>query len=115
MSVKHLCAVAALSFMLASCGTVEAEDVEMAPPPPHPCATESAQVLIDDLGATYSDSPVEAAEVLARGHGERVPAGGWAAYERDDESVWLAAEDWRVRAGRDPDKGWLILESHRCG
>lgn len=100
--------------LLAACGTVEVEDVELAPPPPQPCATASAQALIDDLGATYSDSPVEAAEVFARERGGGAPASGWTAYARADKSVWLAAEDWRVRAGRDPEKGWLVFESHRC-
>ena len=114
-SIAVVAAATARGTVNASCGTVEAEDVELAPPPPQPCATASAQALIDDLGATYSDSPVEAAEVFARTHGAGAPAGGWAAYERDDESVWLAAEDWRLRAGRDPEKGWLIFEWHRCG
>lgn len=116
MLVKHLVALACLPLALSACGTVSAQDVQLSPPPQGPCATAQAQALADDLGAVYSDSPDEAAEVFAgTGGAGRLPTKGWEAYERQGDSVLLTAEDWRLRAIRNPDKGWLIVESHSCG
>lgn len=106
MLVKHLVALACLPFALSACGSVSAEDVKLGSPPPGPCATAQAQALADDLGAAYSDSPGEAAEAFARpGSAGRLPTSGWAAYERQGDSVLLAARDWRLRASRNPEKG----------
>jgi hypothetical protein len=116
MFVKHLVALACLPLALSACGTVSAHEVQLSPPPTGLCATAQAQALVDDLGAVYSDSPSEAAEEFARtGGAGPLPTKGWAAYERQGDSVMLAAEDWRLRASRNPDKGWLIVESHICG
>jgi hypothetical protein len=111
----RLGSVLLVAWMLAGCGPVEAEDVPLANQQPSPCATTEQQALADDLGATYSDSPGEAAEVFARDSGqESVPASGWVAYDRQDGDVLLSASDWRVKAARNPDRGWLVVEWHRC-
>jgi len=74
-----------------------------------------ARTLADDLGADYSDSAAEAAEAFARsGSAGRLPTDGWAAYERQDDSLLMASGSWRLRASRNADKGWLIVESYRC-
>jgi hypothetical protein len=112
---KRAAVVLLASLALAGCGTVEAEDVELGTAPPGPCEKTRARLLIDDLGATYSDNPVEAAEVFARSLGGSVPTSGWVPYAREESEVLLASKDWRIKAGRDEDKGWLGLEVHRCG
>lgn len=117
MMLMRGCAGAVLlTSVFPGCGVVEPENVELVAPPPQPCATASAQSATDDLGAQFSNSPVQAAERWARlGGGGTRPESGWTAYEQSNNTVWLAAGDWRVRADGDPDRGWLIYAWHRCG
>ena len=117
MLMKRLVALACLPLALGACGTVSPEDVELSSPPPGPCATAQAERLADGIGAVASDSPLAAAEQFARiGRGGRLPRTDWVAYERQGDSVLLAAGRWRVRAAQveAEDSGWLVVESYRC-
>ena len=113
-ATECLLAVAAC-LLLAGCATVKAKDVQLDAPPPDSCTPTPARQLIDDNGATYSDSPEAAAEAWARRDVGRPPTSGWSTYERQDQSLWLASDDWRVLAARNPEKGWLVVRSYRCG